>query len=201
MKVMLKNYKIIKMILELFTTFFKIGLFTFGGGYGMISIVKDECIDKKKWITNDEFVNLIAVAESTPGPIAVNMATYVGYKKAKLVGAVAATIGVVLPSLIIIYIIAIYLKDFLKYKIIANAFFGIRVAVSIIIIRTAYNLISNEVKNSSNKPLILFLFLIYTIIFFAIEMFNINISSVVLIFSAIGLGIILSLVRYRHDIH
>lgn len=189
------------MIFELFTTFFKIGLFTFGGGYGMISIVKDECIDKKNWITNDEFVNLIAVAESTPGPIAVNMATYVGYKKAKLVGAMAATIGVVLPSLIIIYIIAIYLKDFLKYKIIANAFFGTRVAVSIIIIRTAYNLISNEVKNSSNKPLIISLFLIYTFIFFVIEICDINVSSVVLIFSAIGLGIILSLVRYRNDIH
>lgn len=188
------------MILELFTTFFKIGLFTFGGGYGMISIVKDECIDKKNWITNDEFVNLIAVAESTPGPIAVNMATYIGYKKFKLVGAIAATIGVVLPSLIIICIIAKYLKDFLKYKIVADAFFGIRIAVSVIIIRTAYNLIKNELKSSDKKLLITLLFVIYTIVFFIIEIFNINISSVVLIFSSIGLGIILSLVRYRNDI-
>ena len=117
----------------------------------MISIVKDECIDKKNWITNDEFVNLIAVAESTPGPIAVNMATYVGYKKSKIVGAIVATLGVVLPSLIIIYIIAIYLKDFLKYKVVANAFFGIRVAVAIIIMRTAYNLVKDEIKKSNNK--------------------------------------------------
>lgn len=189
------------MILELFTTFFKIGLFTFGGGYGMISIVKDECIDKKNWITNDEFVNLIAVAESTPGPIAVNMATYVGYKKSKIIGAIVSTLGVVLPSLIIIYIIATYLKDFLKYKVVANAFFGIRIAVAIIIVRTAYNLVKNEVKKSDNKPLIIFLFSIFTIIFFIIEIYDINISSVVLIFSAIALGIILSLVRYRNDIH
>lgn len=189
------------MILELFTTFFKIGIFTFGGGYGMISIVKDECIDKKNWVTNDEFVNLIAVAESTPGPIAVNMATYIGYKKAKLLGAIVSTIGVVLPSLIIIYVIANYLKDFLKYRVVANAFFGIRIAVSVIIIRTAYNLIINEVKNHDNKQLILSLFAIYTVIFFVIEIFNIQISSVILILSAIVLGIILSLVRYRNDIH
>ncbi len=189
------------MILTLFTTFFKIGLFTFGGGYGMISIVKDECIDKKNWITNDEFVNLIAVAESTPGPIAVNMATYIGYKQAKLIGSIAATIGVVLPSIIIIYIIAIYLKDFLKYKIVANAFFGIRIAVAIIIMRTACNLIKNEINNSDKKALITILFVFFTIIFFIIEIYDINISSVVLIFSAIGLGIIMSIVRYRNDIH
>ena len=189
------------MILTLFTTFFKIGIFTFGGGYGMISIVKDECIDKKKWITNDDFVNLIAVAESTPGPIAVNMATYIGYKQAKLIGSIAATIGVVLPSIIIIYIIAIYLKDFLKYKIVANAFFGIRIAVAIIIMRTAYNLIKNEINNSDKKTLITILFVFFTIIFFIIEIFDINISSVVLIFSAIELGIIMSIVRYRNDIH
>ena len=167
----------------------------------MISIVKDECIDKKNWIDNDEFVNLIAIAESTPGPIAVNMATYVGYKRAKLMGAIVATIGVVLPSLIIIYIIANYLNDFLKYKIVANAFQGIRIAVSFIIIRTGYNLIKNEYMSSDKKKQVLILFFIYCIIFFIIEMLNIKISSVILIFSAIALGIILSLVRYRHDIH
>lgn len=187
------------MFLELFTTFFKIGLFTFGGGYGMISIVKDECIDKKKWVTNDEFVNLIAVAESTPGPIAVNMATYIGYKKAKVFGAIISTLGVILPSLLIIYIIAIYLKDFMKYKVVTNAFFGIRIAVAIIIIRTAYNLIVNELKNN-NKVLIISLFILYTSIFFATQVFAVNISSIFLIFSAIILSIILSLVRYKNDI-
>ena len=131
----------------------------------------------------------------------MNMATYIGYKQAKLIGSIAATIGVVLPSIIIIYIIAIYLKDFLKYKIVANAFFGIRIAVAIIIMRTACNLIKNEINNSDKKALITILFVFFTIIFFIIEIYDINISSVVLIFSAIGLGIIMSIVRYRNDIH
>ena len=112
-----------------------------------------------------------------------------------------STIGVVLPSLIIIYVVTIYLKDFLNYKVVANAFFGVRIAVSIIIIRTAYNLIKSEVKSHDNKQLILLLFGIYTAIFFLIEILDIQISSVILILSAIALGIVLSLVRYRNDIH
>lgn len=189
------------MILKLFALFFKIGLFTFGGGYGMISIVKDECVDKRNWVDNEEFVNLIAIAESTPGPLAVNMATYVGYKKAKLAGAIFATIGVVTPSVIIIYLIANYLNDFLKYEIVANAFRGIRIAVSIIVIRTGYNLIRSELKDSDKKPLVIILFLIYTLIFLFIEIFRINISSVFFILSAVLLGVIFSLVRYQNDIH
>lgn len=183
------------MFLELFITFFKIGLFTFGGGYGMISIVKDICVDKKKWISNEEFLNIIAVAESTPGPIAINMATYIGYKNSKLLGAIVSTIGVVMPSIIVIYIISIFLKDFLKIQIINYAFFGIRIAVSLIIIRTAYNLIKSEIKNSTNKILTFFLFAIYTIILFYTDLNNINVSSAILIFSAIIIGIILLLIR------
>lgn len=182
------------MLWTLFKTFFKIGLFTFGGGYGMISIVKEECIDKKKWVTNDEFVSIIAIAESTPGPIAINMATYIGYKQNKLIGAVVATIGVVLPSIIVIYIIAKYLNDFLNIKIISDAFFGIRIAVSIIIIRTAYRLIRDELKSSNNKFLTMTLFAIYVLIVLYIDLFNVNISYVAIILSAIILSMILILI-------
>ena len=178
------------MLFELFITFFKIGLFTFGGGYAMISLVKEECIDKKKWIDNEEFLNLIAIAESTPGPIAINMATYIGYKKYKMAGAILSTIGVVLPSLIVIYIIAVFFKDFLQIKIVADAFFGIRIAVSIIIVKTAFNLIKNEIETSNNKILTFILFFIYTIILFATDFYDVNISSLLLIISAILLGII-----------
>ena len=178
------------MLFELFITFFKIGLFTFGGGYAMISLVKEECIDKKKWIDNEEFLNLIAIAESTPGPIAINMATYIGYKKCKMTGAILSTIGVVLPSLIVIYIIAVFFKDFLQIKIVADAFFGIRIAVSIIIVKTAFNLIKNEIETSNNKILTFILFFIYTIILFATDFYDVNISSLLLIISAILLGII-----------
>ena len=174
------------MLFELFITFFKIGLFTFGGGYAMISLVKEECIDKKKWIDNEEFLSLIAIAESTPGPIAIN----IGYKKCKMTGAILSTIGVVLPSLIVIYIIAVFFKDFLQIKIVADAFFGIRIAVSIIIVKTAFNLIKNEIKASNNKILTFILFFIYTVILFATDFYDVNISSLLLIISAILLGII-----------
>lgn len=134
------------MLLKLFKTFIKIGAFTFGGGYAMISIVKEECVEKNKWITNNEFMNLVAVAESTPGPISVNLATYVGYKKGKILGAIVSTLGVVLPSIVIIFIITLFVKDFLKIKIIQDAFFGIRIAVAIIIVRVAISLILDEIK-------------------------------------------------------
>ena len=89
-------------LMELFLTFAKIGLFTFGGGYAMISIIEDNCVDKKKWITHDEMMELTVIAESTPGPIAINMATGVGFRQAGMLGAIMATFGVVLPSFVII---------------------------------------------------------------------------------------------------
>ena len=92
---------------ELFLSFFKIGLFTFGGGYAMISLIEDLCVDKKKWISEEEMMDLTVIAESTPGPIAINCATYVGYRRGGIAGAVAATVGVVLPSFIIIYLITV----------------------------------------------------------------------------------------------
>ena len=92
-------------LIELFLTFAKVGAFTFGGGYAMISLIEDICVEKKKWITHDEMMDITVIAESTPGPIAINCATYVGYKKGKLPGAILATLGVAMPSFIIIFII------------------------------------------------------------------------------------------------
>ncbi len=85
-------------LLDLFLTFAKIGLFTFGGGYAMISLIEVSCVEKKRWITHDEMMNVTVIAEYTPGPIAINCATYVGYKQKGLSGAAAATVGMVLPS-------------------------------------------------------------------------------------------------------
>ena len=183
------------MIFELFITFFKIGLFTIGGGYAMISVVKDECVDNKKWIGNEEFLNLLAIAESTPGPIAINMATYIGYAHGGFAGATLATIGVILPSIIVITLISSFLKDFLKIKIVSDAFFGVRVAVSLIIIKTAYSLITGEVKSSKYKALTISLFIVFLAIMICSEIFNLKISTLVLVFIAVLLGIILSLAR------
>lgn len=183
------------MIKKLFTTFFKIGAFTFGGGYAMISIVKDECVDKNKWLKDDEFLNLIAVAESTPGPISINMATYTGYKVAKMPGAISATIGVILPSIVTIYLITIFVKNILDIKIVASAFMGIRIAVSLIIIRTGFKLLNSELKTSTDKRITYVLFFVYLLATFAINITNINISTVLLILLAIIIGIAFSLVK------
>ena len=99
--------KRIKALLELFLTMFKIGLFTFGGGYAMIAVFENEFISRKKWLESDEFLDMIAIAESTPGPIAINTATYIGYKVAGVLGSIFATLGVVLPSFIIILVISV----------------------------------------------------------------------------------------------
>ena len=102
----------LKRALSLFATFFKIGLFTFGGGYAMIPLIEKEIVDKKKWITGDDILEIFAISESTPGPIAINSATFVGYKTAGFLGALFATLGVVLPSFTIIFILSFFLEKF-----------------------------------------------------------------------------------------
>ena len=100
--------------LKLFFEFFKIGLFTFGGGYAMISQIKEAVVEKKKWLSDDELMEIITIAESTPGPIAINLATFVGYKRKGVKGSIAATLGVILPSFIILYIISLFLDSFME---------------------------------------------------------------------------------------
>ena len=96
---------------DLFLTFLKVGLFTFGGGYAMIPIIEHTCVEQKRWITHDEMMDVTVMAESTPGPIAINCATYVGYKQAKMPGAITATLGIVLPSMLIIMAVALFLDN------------------------------------------------------------------------------------------
>ena len=138
-------------LLDLFLTFLKIGLFTFGGGYAMISIIENVCVDTKKWITHDEMMNITVIAESTPGPIAINCATFVGYKQKGIIGGILATVGVVVPSFVIIYLISMFLDRFLEITIIANAFRGIQVAVGILIIRVALNMLRKSKLTNFHK--------------------------------------------------
>ena len=100
------------MLLDLFLTFAQIGLFTFGGGYAMISLIENACVERKHWITHDDMMNITVIAESTPGPIAVNCATFVGYRQNGLFGALAATLGLILPSFVIIYAVSVFLDSF-----------------------------------------------------------------------------------------
>ncbi len=122
----------------LFLTFMKIGLFTFGGGYAMIPLIQQEIVEKRKWCTNDDILAITAIAESTPGPIAVNIATFVGYRIFGFKGALLATIGIVLPSLIIIIAISYTLETFKQLVIVRYAFFGIRAGILALIIKAMW---------------------------------------------------------------
>lgn len=162
------------LVLELFLNFFKIGLFTFGGGYAMISLIENSCVEKKKWITHDEMMNITVIAESTPGPIAINCATFVGYKIAGVWGAIAATFGVVVPSFAIIFIISTFLDNFLEIPLIANAFMGIKVAVGILIFNAGFTML----KKMSPKTFPRFIMACSFVTMFFVNLFSWKISTI-----------------------
>lgn len=147
-------------MLELFLTFMKIGLFTFGGGYAMISLIEDICVEKKKWLTHDQMMNVTVVAESTPGPIAINCATYVGYLQKGFPGALVTTLGVVIPSFVIIYAISVFLDNFLEIALVANAFKGIKLAVGLLILNAGLNMLRKVKKTGQSVTVLICAFLV-----------------------------------------
>ena len=167
-------------ILELFLTFARIGLFTFGGGYAMIPLIEDICVEKKKWITHDEMMNLAVIAESTPGPIAINCATFVGFRQGGLMGAAAATVGMTVPSFCIIFLISLFLDDFLTITWIAHAFMGIKIAVGILIVDAAVKMI----RKMKKKPLTLAFLICAFLAMLVIDIFALRISSITLMLTA-----------------
>ena len=175
-------------MLELFFTFFRIGLFTFGGGYAMIALIEDICVERKQWITHDEMVRITVIAESTPGPIAINCATFVGMKRKGFWGAVAATVGVVVPSFLIIYGISLFLDDLLVIPVVSNAFRGIKLAVGLLIVQAGLNML----KKMPKKPLYVAILAASVAIMVIFALFGQHISTVVLILSAGSLGLVLS---------
>ena len=168
------------LLVDLFLTFAKIGLFTFGGGYAMISLIEDSCVNLKNWITHDDMMNITVVAESTPGPIAINCATFVGYRQAGLRGALCATFGIVVPSFVIIFLISLFLDHFLEIALVAKAFAGIRLAVGILILNAAFNMI----KKMKKKPLPVGIMICACIAMLLINLFSLRVSSVVLMLAA-----------------
>ena len=170
---------------DLFLTFAKIGLFTFGGGYAMIAMIENNCVERKKWITHDEMMNITVIAESTPGPIAINCATFTGYKKAGLFGAVIATLGMIVPSFAIIYLISIFLDNFLELTIIANAFKGIKIAVGILILDAAITMI----KKMHKKKLPRTIMICSCIVMLCINVFAWNFSSISLMLVAAAVSL------------
>ena len=164
----------------LFIKFFKIGLFTFGGGYAMISLIHNEVVDNMKWLDEKEMINMIIIAESTPGVLAVNTATFVGYKIAGVLGSAIATLGVTLPSVIIISIISLFFDAFKSLKYVAYAFNGIRAGIVILI----YNAVIKLAKKNK-KDIFYFAVLIMTVILSLF--FNLNAVYILLISIVLGL--------------
>lgn len=184
-----------KILLELFYIFARIGLFTFGGGYAMISIIEDICVERKKWISHEEMMNMTVIAESTPGPIAINCATYVGYKLAGLLGATVATFGMVLPSFVVIFIVSKFLDNFLEIKVIANAFLGIKIAVGILIFDAAITMIKKMKKKIFPRVIMISAFLVMTVV----NIFSWNFSSINLMLIAGVLSLIIFAVQTAPD--
>lgn len=177
----------IMLYLDLFWTFFKLGLFTFGGGYAMIGQLKDIVVERKKWVTEDELLEICAIAESTPGPVAINLSTYIGYKKHKLLGSLLATLGVVLPSFIVIFIISLFLEAFMQNIWVKYAFVGINACVAFLIIKAGFEMFIS-LKKSWWQILITVIVIILMIVF---ELLDINFSSIYLILIGAFLGIII----------
>ena len=143
-----------KLALSLFFTMSKIGLFTFGGGYAMIALLENEFVSKKQWLTKEEFLDMLAIAESTPGPIAINSATFIGYKTAKFLGALAATVGVCIPSFVIIYIISLFFDEFLSLTVVEYAFKGIQACVVYLILSAGIKMFKGIKKTPVNVAIV-----------------------------------------------
>lgn len=179
----------LKDVILLFLVFFKIGLFTFGGGYAMIALIEREIVERKKWIDKESFLDIIAIAESTPGPIAINSATYIGYKRRGVLGSVFATLGVSLPSFIIILIISFFFEKFLQLKYVEYAFRGIAACVSFLIISAGIKMFKGLKKNFFN----LLFFFLTAITLFVFDILAIKFSSVYFILIGAFIGLILYL--------
>ena len=179
----------IKGYLSLFLTMLKIGLFTFGGGYAMIALLENEFVEKKKWLEKDEFLDVAAIAESTPGPIAINAATYIGYKNSGMIGSMIATLGICIPSFVIIYAISLFFDAFLSLTLVAYAFKGIQICVVYLILTAGLKMLK-QMKKTTFNMIIISITLICMIVF---SLFAVKFSTIfyILISGACGVAVYL----------
>ena len=181
--------KKIKDYFALFLTMLKIGLFTFGGGYAMIALLENEFVEKKKWLNKDEFLDIAAIAESTPGPIAINAATYIGYKNSGMIGSIIATLGICIPSFVIIYTISLFFDAFLSFTLVAYAFKGIQICVVYLILTAGLKMLK-QMKKTVFNTVIISVTLICMIVF---SLFAVKFSTIfyILISGACGVAVYL----------
>ncbi len=178
----------LKNLFLLFVTFLKIGAFTFGGGYAMIPLIQKEVVDKRKWITDEDILEIVAIAESTPGPIAINAATFVGYRRCGFMGALLSSLGVILPSFVIILVISLVLKQFQNIKAVQYAFHGIRAGVLALIIKALFSMYKQCKKNAVSLVVMALAFIL-TAVF--------NIDVLIVIVGCALFGLITSMIIQR----
>ena len=178
-----------KEYLSLFLTMLKIGLFTFGGGYAMIALLENEFVAKKKWLGKDEFLDIAAIAESTPGPIAINAATYIGYKNTGIIGSMIATLGICIPSFVIIYAISLFFDAFLSLTLVAYAFKGIQICVVYLILTAGLKMLK-QMKKTVFNIIIISITLICMVVF---SLFAVKFSTIfyILLSGACGVAVYL----------
>ena len=184
--------KRLKTLLTLFLTLFKIGLFTFGGGYAMIAVIERDVVEKKKWLNHDEYMDIIAIAESSPGPIAINIATFVGYKVERVLGSIFATLGVVLPSFLVIFTISFFFEQFLALEYVGYAFKGIQACVGFIILSAGIKMFKKLKKDMFSYVL----FSVSLVAFVLLKLFAVNFSTILFILIGGALGVALYLIRF-----
>lgn len=173
----MKEY--LKKLFSVFLVFFRIGAFTFGGGYAMIPLISKETVENKKWISDEDILEIVAIAESTPGPIAINASTFIGYRVAGFFGAVCATLGVVMPSFLIIFLLSFVINEFKDNRIVKYAFEGIRAGVLALILKALFTMYSKNAKN-------LISYIIMASVFVLVVVFDVNILICILGCAAVG---------------
>ncbi len=186
----MKSEKCLKNYIQLFFTMLKIGTFTFGGGLAMLSLLENEFVTKREWIEKEEFLDMIAISESTPGPIAINSATYIGYKIGGFFGSLIATVGMVLPSFMIIFLISLFFDDLLTIPVVSYAFRGVQVCVIYLIFTAGLKLLGHLEKNLFN----ILVLVTVVVVMIAFSIFAVNFSAVFYILISGVLGLCLYLV-------
>lgn len=179
-------------LLSLFLTFLKIGLFTFGGGYAMIALIEKEFVEKKKWIEHNDFMDMVVLAESTPGPIAINSATYLGHKLHGVWGSIIATIAVCIPSFIIIYLISLFFNAFMELTLVAYAFKGIQICVVYLILSVGIKMFIKMEKNVISILLVIASLVTFTLL----SLFAVDFSTILFILAGAVAGIIFYSIRH-----
>ena len=179
-------------LLSIFLSMLKIGCFAFGGGYAIIALLESEFISKRKWIDHDEFLDVVAIAESTPGPIAINVATYIGYKLKGFWGALIATIGICFPSFVIMYLVSLFYEQFMEIKFVAAAFKGVQICVVYLIAAAGLK----TLKKMKKTPLNIIVFSITCVGMIFCTLFNIH-ASVGFILAAGIFGLLVFFIKQR----